>query len=128
MNARAGLASPGLLLRDAREARGLSIEEVADRLRLNVALVLAMEEDRLGLLGAPVFARGHLKNYAALVGASEREVMDAFDAGEVPEPTFLPALDRTPVTRSRSRRLWLAGFALVAAAAAAALAWWMNRS
>ena len=46
MSARAGLASPGLLLRGAREARGLSIEEVADRLRLNVALVLAMEEDK----------------------------------------------------------------------------------
>lgn len=130
MNARAGLASPGLLLRVAREARGLSIEEVADRLRLNVALVLAMEEDRLGLLGAPVFARGHLRNYASLVGASEREVMDAFEAGEVPEPTFLPALDRTPAARSRSRRAWLAGAAVLvaAAAAAAALALWMNRS
>jgi cytoskeleton protein RodZ len=127
MSARAGLASPGLLLRGAREARGLSIEEVADRLRLNVALVLAMEEDRLGLLGAPVFARGHLRNYAALVGASEREVMDAFEAGEVPEPTFLPALDRAPIVRSRSRRAWIAGVVVVAAAAAAALAWWMNR-
>ena len=127
MSARAGLASPGLLLRDAREARGLSIEEVADRLRLNVALVLAMEEDRLGLLGAPVFARGHLRNYAALVGASEREVMDAFEAGEVPEPTLLPALDRGPLVRRRSRRFWLVCFALLAAAAAGALAWWMNR-
>jgi cytoskeleton protein RodZ len=128
MSARAGLASPGLLLRGAREARGLSIEEVADRLRLNVALVLAMEEDRLGLLGAPVFARGHLRNYASLVGASEREVMDAFEAGEVPEPTFLPALDRAPIVRSRSRRVWIAGVVVVAAAAAAALAWWMKRS
>jgi len=127
MSARAGLASPGLLLRGAREARGLTIEEVADRLRLNVALVLAMEEDRLGLLGAPVFARGHLRNYAALVGASEREVMDAFEAGEVPEPTFLPALDRAPIGRSRSRRIWIAGVVVVAAAAAAAIAWWMNR-
>ena len=127
MSARAGLASPGLLLRGAREARGLTIEEVADRLRLNVALVLAMEEDRLGLLGAPVFARGHLRNYAALVGVSEREVMDAFEAGEVPEPTFLPALDRAPIGRSRSRRIWIAGVVVVAAAAAAALAWWMNR-
>ena len=127
MNARAGLASPGLLLRGAREARGLSIEEVADRLRLNVALVLAMEEDRLGLLGPPVFARGHVRNYATLVGASEREVMEAFEAGEVPEPTFLPALDRTPVIRRRSRGVWLAIFAILAAGAAA-LAWWMNRS
>ena len=72
MNSPAGPASPGA--RPALRSRrlGLSIEDVADRLRLNEALVLAMEEDRFGLLGAPVFARGHLRNYAALVGAPER--------------------------------------------------------
>jgi len=126
MSAGAGLASPGALLKSARESRGLSIEEAADRLRLNEALVLAMEEDRFGLLGAPVFARGHLRNYAALVGAQEREVMEAFDVGDVPEPTFLPALDRAPVARPRLRGLWIAAAILLAAAAAAA-AWWTLR-
>jgi cytoskeleton protein RodZ len=126
MSAGAGLASPGALLRTARESRGLSIEEAADRLRLNEALVLAMEEDRFGLLGAPVFARGHLRNYAALVGAREREVMEAFDVGDVPEPTFLPALDRAPVARPRRRGRWVAAAILLAAAAAAA-AWWTLR-
>jgi cytoskeleton protein RodZ len=123
MSAGAGLASPGALLRTARESRGLSIEEAADRLRLNEALVLAMEEDRFGLLGAPVFARGHLRNYAALVGAREREVMEAFDVGDVPEPTFLPALDRAPVARPRRRGRWVAAAILLAAAAAAAARW-----
>jgi cytoskeleton protein RodZ len=122
MSAGAGLASPGALLRTARESRGLSIEEAADRLRLNEALVLAMEEDRFGLLGAPVFARGHLRNYAALVGAREREVMEAFDVGDVPEPTFLPALDRAPVARPRRRGRWVAAAILLAAAA-----WWTLR-
>ena len=125
MSARPGLASPGARLRAAREGRGLSIEEVADRLRLNEALVLAMEEDRFGLLGAPVFARGHLKNYAALVGAPEREVMADFDVGEMPEPTFLPAGGRTPVERPRLRWPWIAGVAALAAAGAAA--WWLTR-
>jgi len=126
MNARAGLASPGALLRSAREACGLSIEEVADRLRLNEALVLAMEEDRFGLLGAPVFARGHLRNYAALVGAAEKEIVAAFDIGDVPEPTFLPALGRAPVARSRARAVWIAA-AIGLAAVAAAAAWWLSR-
>jgi cytoskeleton protein RodZ len=126
MSAGAGLASPGALLRTARESRGLSIEEAADRLRLNEALVLAMEEDRFGLLGAPVFARGHLRNYAALVGAPEREVMEAFDVGDVPEPTFLPALDRAPAARPRRRGRGIAAAILLAAAAAAA-AWWTLR-
>jgi cytoskeletal protein RodZ len=128
MSSRAGLASPGARLRAARESRGLSIEEVADRLRLNEALVLAMEEDRFGLLGAPVFARGHLRNYAALVGAPEREVLDAFDVGDLPEPTFLPALDRTPVAPSRARRFWIAvAVALAAGAAGGVLWWWLRR-
>jgi cytoskeleton protein RodZ len=126
MSAGAGLASPGALLKSARESRGLSIEEAADRLRLNEALVLAMEEDRFGLLGAPVFARGHLRNYAALVGAVEREVMEAFDVGDVPEPTFLPALDRAPAARPRRRGHRIVAAILLAAAAAAA-AWWKLR-
>ena len=124
MSEQAGLASPGARLRIAREERGLSIEEVADRLRLNEALVLAMEEDRFGLLGAPVFARGHLKNYAALVGAPEREVMAGFEADDVPEPTFLPALDRTPIARPYARWPWLVAVAVAGAVAA----WWLTRS
>jgi cytoskeleton protein RodZ len=122
----AGRPSPGALLRAARESRGLSIEEAADRLRLNEALVLAMEEDRFGLLGAPVFARGHLRNYAILVGAPESQVMEAFEVGDVPEPTFLPALERTPAAR-RKAHAGLIGAAILLAAGAAALAWWWVR-
>jgi cytoskeleton protein RodZ len=113
-----------LQLRKAREERGLSIEEVADRLRLNEALVLAMEEDRFGLLGAPVFARGHLRNYALLVGASERQVLDAFDVGDLPEPTLLPAGERLPAPRARGP--WIAALVVLAATIAAA-AWWLVR-
>jgi cytoskeleton protein RodZ len=125
MNARPGLSSPGARLRAAREGLGLTIEEIADRLRLNEALVLAMEEDRFGLLGAPVFARGHLKNYAILVGAPEREVLADFDVGEMPEPTFLPAGGHAPVLRARARWPWIVGIAVLAAAGAAA--WWLTR-
>jgi cytoskeleton protein RodZ len=125
MSARPGPGSPGVLLRMAREGLGLSIEEVADRLRLGEALVLAMEEDRFGLLGAPVFARGYLRNYAALVGAPEQQVLEAFDVGELPEPILLPAGERIPVARSHGR--WIAAL-VVLAAAAGGVAWWLARS
>jgi cytoskeletal protein RodZ len=128
MSARPAGSSPGARLRAAREARGLSIEELADRLRLNAALVLAMEQDRFALLGAPVFARGHLRNYAALVGASEKEVMAACGPDDLPEPTFLPALDRRPVARSRPRWVLPATAIALAAAIAAVVWWWMVRS
>jgi cytoskeleton protein RodZ len=126
MSARPGPSSPGVQLRQAREELGLAIEEVADRLRLNEALVLAMEEDRFGLLGAPVFARGHLRNYALLVGASERAVLDAFDIGDLPEPTFLPTGDRMPVARGRGRSVAL--IAVLVVVAAGGIAWWLTRN
>jgi cytoskeleton protein RodZ len=126
MSTGSGRASPGARLRAARESQGLSIEDVADRLRLNEALVLAMEEDRFGLLGAPVFARGHLRNYAALVGAPEREVIAEFDVGEMAEPTFLPAGAREPVARPGARWPWVLAIAALLAAAGAA-GWWFTR-
>lgn len=127
MNARASGPSPGARLRTAREARGLSIEDVAERMRLNAALVLAMEQNRLALLGAPVFARGHLRNYAALVGVPEPEIMAACDADEVPEPSFLPALDLRPRARSGARWAWPVVAVLFAIAAVAAFWWWAIR-
>lgn len=123
MSMRSGLASPGARLRAAREGQGLSIEEVADRLRLSEALVLAMEEDRFGLLGAPVYARGHLRNYAALIGAPEREVMADFDLGEMAEPTILPTV--SPLAPARARWPWYAAALVLAGAGAAA--WWLMR-
>jgi cytoskeleton protein RodZ len=121
-----GQVSPGAQLRAAREGLGLSIEEVASRLRLNEALVLAIEENRFGLLGAPVFARGHLRTYAALVGAAEREVLDAFDVDDLPEPTFLTVGDRAPEFRGKGRVRSVAVILSIAALAAAAgvFAWW----
>lgn len=124
MNARSSGSSPGARLRAAREARGLSIEDVAERLRLNAALVLAMEQDRLALLGPPVFARGHLRNYAVLVGAPEQEIMADCDVELDSQPNFLPALDLKPRVRSRARWAWPVAAVVMAIAVVAAFWWW----
>jgi len=124
MNARSSGSSPGARLRAAREARGLSIEDVAERLRLSAALVLAMEQDRLALLGPPVFARGHLRNYAVLVGAPEQEIMADCDVEVDSQPSFLPALDLQPRVRSHSRWAWPVAAVVMAIAVVAAFWWW----
>jgi cytoskeleton protein RodZ len=128
MNMRTSGPLPGARLRVAREAKGLTIEAAAERLRLNAALVLAMEEDRLALLGAPVFARGHLRSYASLLGLPEDEVLDSFGSGEVPEPSFLPAMDLRPRVRDHARWAWPIAAVLLAIAVVAAFWWWSARS
>jgi len=128
MNTRTSGPMPGARLRDAREAKGLTIEAAAERLRLNPALVLAMEEDRLALLGAPVFARGHLRSYAVLLGLPEEEVLASFGTSEVPEPSFLPAMHLRPKIRDRARWAWPIAAVVLAIAVVAAFWWWSAHS
>jgi cytoskeleton protein RodZ len=77
--------TPDLSLRDVREARGLSLDEVAHDLHLSREVVLALEEGDHETLGAPVFVRGHLRSYAKLLGLPENEVVHELDELE-PEP------------------------------------------
>jgi cytoskeleton protein RodZ len=61
-------AGCGAVLREAREAAGLSIEQVAAQLRMTVRSVANLESDEWSSLGAPVFVRGQLRSYARLLG------------------------------------------------------------
>jgi len=58
----------GVRLRQAREAHKLSIDEVAARLNLKPAVVLALEEDRYQHLPSAAYTRGYLRGYARLMG------------------------------------------------------------
>lgn len=64
----AGIGSCGARLADARQAAGLACEDVADRLKMPLRVVHALEADDLSVLGAPVFVRGQLRSYARLLG------------------------------------------------------------
>lgn len=54
----------GELLRQAREARGESVADVARALKLTLRQVEAMETGRFDLLPGAAFARGFMRNYA----------------------------------------------------------------
>ena len=54
-------------LRAAREAAGLSLDEVAQQLKLAPRQVRALEEDDFGVLPGRTFVRGFVRNYARLL-------------------------------------------------------------
>ena len=60
-------SSPGTMLRVAREAAGLSIGDVATRLRMGVRQVDALERADYSALPTGTFLRGMVRNYAKLV-------------------------------------------------------------
>lgn len=124
-DAQAGAAlvqAPGLglgeRLRSARKARALSVAKIAEELRLEEPIVIALEEDRFEAVGAPVFVRGHLRRYAAVVGLSAESVLEAYRAA-VPgsdAPPLLAQPRNRPETLPSGSWLWWAigGAALVA--------------
>ncbi len=65
----------GERLRDARRALKIPIVEIAKELHLDEYKVRAIEENDFEVIGAPVFAKGHLRKYAQLVKVSEADVM-----------------------------------------------------
>jgi cytoskeleton protein RodZ len=73
--------SPGELLKSAREASGLSIEQVAEKLHLLQSIVSALEQDCYDRIRGETFVRGYMRNYARLLGINSDEVVGRYNAG-----------------------------------------------
>ncbi len=87
--------SAGTRLRNARNAAGLSIDAVAQQLKLAPRQVRALEEDDFPQLPGRTFIRGFVRNYARLL----RLDADALLAS-LPEPALAPSLDRPSLAPS----------------------------
>lgn len=72
--------TPGELLRRERERRSISQLQAAEDLHLDARVVEAIETNRFDQLGAPVYARGHLKKYASLLGLSPEFILQRYEA------------------------------------------------
>ncbi len=68
----------GAWLRQQREARNVSLREIADASKISLRYLEALELDRFESLPAPVFARGFLREYARVVGLNPDEVVNLF--------------------------------------------------
>ena len=80
--AAAGPDTPGGMLRAERERRGYSMQQAAEDLHLDVWVIEAIEANRFVALGAPVYAKGHLRKYATLLGLSPATVLERYEALE----------------------------------------------
>lgn len=68
----------GERLRVARERKGFSVLQVAERLHIDPQAVEHIETENFAPLGVPVYVRGHIRRYAELVGEQGTELQDMF--------------------------------------------------
>ena len=84
----------GRLLRDQREALGLSVVDIEKRLRLRRSHVEAIEAGRFDLLPGAAYIPAFLRTYASHLGLDSEKVLTAYhSSGPVPikRPVALPA-------------------------------------
>ncbi len=81
----------GSELREAREAKGISLAEAEAETRIRERYLQALESNDWAALPTMVQARGFLRNYAAFLGLDQEHIMSAFGqamraSGMVPPP------------------------------------------
>ena len=122
-----GQASVGQLLRDAREAQGITLEAAAVRLRLMHRQIEAMERDDFESLGQPVFARGFVRNYARLLGLAPESLLSRMDGAPAEPAAVTPVEPPPPHSWLTSPWLILVLFGLLLVVAVpVALYLWLN--
>jgi len=85
----------GTRLRAAREKRGLTVLQAAERLHVDARVLECLEAENFGALGADVYVRGHLRRYAELVGEAREQLQELY-ASAAPASARQPDLTRIP--------------------------------
>lgn len=116
----------GNFLKQQRELRGLSRDDVARSTRIPPTLVAALEDGQNDRFPELVFMVNHLKAYAQALGLSPEEVLNRFH--EI--PGTLQPTEQSPVALEAARRksawvvvLVMSGLALLAFA----VLWWWTK-
>ncbi len=71
--------SVGESLARAREERGLSVDDVSQATRVRTTVIRAIERDEFDVCGGAVYARGHIRSIAHVVGIDPEPLVAEFD-------------------------------------------------
>ncbi len=114
----------GARLRSAREKKGLTVLQAAEKLHVDARLLEALETGQFSALGAAVYVRGHLRRYADLIGESPAELQQLYD-----ETTHTAQPDLTRIPRGEPgadpSRLMVPALLILVGFALAGILWWL---
>lgn len=101
------MADFGATFKKAREAKGISLDKIAEETRISSRFLLAIENEEFHVLPGGIFNRGFVRAYAARIGLDpEQAVVDYQRLAERQKPAeaMLPLSRRT---QKKERRLYI---------------------
>jgi len=100
----------GQELKREREARRVSLQDIARITKINLNYLIALEEDRLAILPGEFFIKGTIRAYAKCIGLDENQALNLYlQAGRHQTPAVRPPKKRrtTDITPARWKKLLL---------------------
>ncbi len=104
----------GETLTSARTALGRTVDDVAEATRIRSTVIRSMEAEDFAPCGGSIYARGHLRSIAGVLGLDPVPLVAEFDRrhGCAPAPMTMPGLNRAASARVERRRPnWTAAMA-----------------
>jgi cytoskeletal protein RodZ len=110
----------GERLRNAREARGLTLATAEALTRIRAVYLQALEDEQFDRLPGPAYTRGYLRTYARALGLPANELVEMYPEafGSSPRPVFtttpaqVPIRPTNPPSRTRRIVMYVGGTAL----------------
>src|SRR6202011_2322996 len=96
--------------RSAREARGLTLSDVAEQIHIRSVYLGAIENEEWKAIGAPVYVRGFIRNYARFLALDAK---DALARSTAPAPAARPAASMAAVSLEERERPGLSLWAVI---------------
>lgn len=103
----------GRKLTEARNQRGLTLDEVAERIRVRREFLEALEEMNVKLLPGKAYALAFLRSYAQELGIPVKEIVDQFQSECALTREDVQKAVRAPTSRPRRERPWIGAALLV---------------
>ncbi|WP_038174918.1 cytoskeleton protein RodZ [Vibrio pacinii] len=120
----------GTLLKNQREALGLSQKQIADRLRLRISIIQNIENNDFSFEQVATFTRGYLRSYAKAVNLDEALILSALgDCQETqPQPQQMKSFSRqTKQEKHDSRIMTLTWGIFLVILGISSVWWWQNQ-
>jgi len=91
----------GKTLRQLREKKGLSLEQVEQAIKIRMRYLEAIEDGDMTVLPGMVYARGFIKSYAEYLGINGQELLDSHETTTQVDTTQTSSID----TLARAERV-----------------------
>ena len=119
---------PGERLQAARIEKGLSVQDVANRMHLSKNILESIEENNFDEITAPIFVKGYLRAYARIVSLDENEMIQQYiNFYSEADPPITSTSNMAPELSVGDARIKWTTYLVILVLAVLLAVWWWNK-